>query len=50
LWKRQAGRTACCRQHCSNRSRSCVIRTRKVIERKRRRQARDANWEFGSAD
>jgi len=30
-------------------SKSCATRTRKVIERKRRRRGPDANWEFGSS-
>jgi hypothetical protein len=36
------GRTARCRPPCSNRFKSCATRTRKVIERKRRRRGQDA--------
>jgi hypothetical protein len=46
--KKRPGRTGRCRRRYSNRSKSCATRTRKVIERKRRRWARDANLQFGS--
>ena len=48
LSKRRLGRTARCERPCSNRSRSCAIRTRKVIEKDRRTAGLDAIWKFGS--
>jgi hypothetical protein len=47
-WKRPPGRTAGCRQICSNRLRFCGIRTAKVIERKRRSLGQDVIWISGS--
>jgi hypothetical protein len=43
------GRTASCRQICSNRLRFCGIRTAKVIERKRRKLGQDVIWKSGSS-
>ena len=48
-WKRPHGKAACCRQRCSNRLKSCAIRTGKVIERKRRKRGQDRIWKSGSS-
>lgn len=46
--KRPAGMPGRCGRPCSNRLKSRAIRTRRVLEKERRRAGRDATWESGS--